>query len=347
MSSIAIGFWRDYSRSPILNATLTLPVASGNILLAALTFLVTIAEASLWTIVAFILHSLKAKDGPTTVVNLQHQVNLRNSSGPLGALLDALMIHRAWARKSLPGFIRETFIIVIPAALVFVGFTTAAILSSHVANKAYGSTIARIQQHNCGFWLYNTSTADGFAAGITKTINDTIQARSYVSSFYANSSTSSTARSIFVQSSLPYNVSTSALCPIPATTRCILGSNSAYSMTTPLLNSQKMLGINGKRKDQVSIQLSVTCSPVHIKDISEPVSIGEDTFLKFHLGPTLNSENNYTYIYNIVTPKTGVGYMLGYDLFHFVFCYLFRGRTPSDQTQYEYLTIRLDNKKRH
>ena len=88
-------------------------------------------------------------------------------------------------------------------------------------------------------------------------------------------------------------------------------------MTSSFLDSHAMLGINGKEQDRINVQIRVTCSPVHVKDISQLVNIGSYTFLKLYLGPTLNNENNYTYLYNLATDKTGVGYLLEYDYISF------------------------------
>lgn len=308
MVSTASGLWWDYSRPAVLAATLTLPIDSGNLLLSVLTFLVTVAGMSFWNIIAFILHSFKVQEGPTSAINLQHQVSLRNSLGSIGTLWEAVKIHRAWSKKQPPQLLARTCSIVIPAFLVCVGFAAAAIFTSSVANKAYGTVVARVQQDNCGFWHYNNSHVDGYAAESTKRINDKIQARNHVSNFYANTSGSSTARSIFIRPTLPYGINTSAPCPIPASERCIFGHNSAFSMTTAFLNSQGLLGINAKFEDRVSVQVSVTCSPVRTRDIRQVTETANNTFLEFFLGPTPGSSS--TYQYNLATERTGVGYLL-------------------------------------
>ena len=239
MVAIAAGLWWDYSKPAVQAATLTLPVDSGNLLLSALAVFVAVAGASFWNITAFILHSLKAQEGPVNALSLQHQVSLRNSPGSIGTAWEAVKIHQAWSKKRPPRLFTQTCTVAIPAFIIWVGFAAAAIFTSRVANKAYGSVLARVKQENCGFWQYDTSRIDGEVAFRVKKSNDTIQARTYVSNFYANTSSSSTARSIFVRPTLPYTTSASAPCPIPAAERCILGSNAAFSMKT-LLDSHEI-----------------------------------------------------------------------------------------------------------
>jgi hypothetical protein len=57
MVTIATGLWYDYSEASVVNATLTLPISYGALLLSALTVMVGFAGTSFWNIVAFFIHS--------------------------------------------------------------------------------------------------------------------------------------------------------------------------------------------------------------------------------------------------------------------------------------------------
>ncbi|OAQ57429.1 hypothetical protein VFPPC_17782 [Pochonia chlamydosporia 170] len=139
--------------------------------------------------------------------------------------------------------------------------------------------------------------------------NDTIQARTYVSNFYAGGSPgSATTRSVFVKPSLPYTTNQTAPCPVPASNRCLLGSNLAYSVTTDMLDSQTMLGIDAPERDRVALKLSVTCSPLRTTDLVEKREINNRTFLVWHLGMVGDAE--HTFLYNTETPRTGVSYKI-------------------------------------
>ncbi|KAL6409960.1 hypothetical protein AUP68_06367 [Ilyonectria robusta] len=147
---------------------------------------------------------------------------------------------------------------------------------------------------------------DGMTAGWIKMANDTILARTYVSNYYANTTTSSMARSIFVQRTLPYTTNPAAPCPIPTAERCTLGPNAAFRMTTAMLDSQEMLGINARAQDRVTVQISATCSPVNLRGLYRTT----DRHLVVTFGGLAGAENNITYLYYRATPRTNVGYML-------------------------------------
>ncbi|KAJ9427824.1 hypothetical protein FOXG_18867 [Fusarium oxysporum f. sp. lycopersici 4287] len=181
------------------------------------------------------------------------------------------------------------------------------------AFKIHNATVvARVQPNNCGFWFFNTTGKDdlpALSAMGAKGQNDTRRARSHVANFYANTS-SSAAPSIFVRPTLPYDISSSAPCPIPAHDRCILGPNKAFSIKSAFLDSHEMLGINAKFEDRVSIQLSLTCSPVHTDDLVQETRNEAGAFMEFFLGP-IHDMTNYTYRYNkAIANKTGIGYLI-------------------------------------
>ncbi|KAG7410184.1 hypothetical protein Forpi1262_v017678 [Fusarium oxysporum f. sp. raphani] len=312
MVAIASGLWWDHSKPTILAATLTLPLDYGNLLLSGLTILVTVAGSSFWNIVAFFLHNLKAKSESASAIDLQHQVSLRNSAGATQTLWEAFKIHQAWSNNRPKQLLKKTCVVAIPALLVSAGFAAAAIFTSRVANKAHGTVVARAQPDNCGFWVFNiTSVRDmpAISAMGAKMQNDTRQARSHVANFYANTS-SSAARSVFIRPTLPYNVSSSAPCPIPAADRCIMGPNKAFSITSAFLDSHEMLGINAKSEDRIRIQLSLTCSPVYTDDLIQETGPANSSVVKYFLGP-MQGFTNYTYKYNKARGNnTGVGYLI-------------------------------------
>jgi hypothetical protein len=314
MVAIATGLWWDHSKATILAATLTLPLHYGNLLLSGLTILVTIAGSSFWNIVAFFLHNWKAKSESPSAIDLQHQVSLRNSAGATQTLWEALKIHHAWSNRRSKQLLQKTCAVAVPALLVSAGFAVAAIFTSRVANKAHGTVIARAKPENCGVWSFNvTSRSDMLALNAmgAKMQNDVRRARSHVANFYANTS-SSAARSAFMRPTLPYSISTSAPCPIPAADRCILGPNKAFSIATDFLDSHEMLGINAKFEDRISVQLSLTCSPVYIDDLTEETGPAHSGTVKYFLGP-MQPSTNYTYKYNKARGNsTAIGYIVEY-----------------------------------
>jgi hypothetical protein len=305
MASILPGLWSDYTQPGINSATITLTVDLGNLVLSALTFLVTLAGASFWNLTAFGLHSLAVKGDRSNALHLQHQVALRNSGSSIGTLWEALKIYSAWRVSKPPKLFLSTLGLAGPALLVWVGFAFASIFTSRVANKSYGPAIARVRPGNCGFLQYNLSTSDAVSPYTTMSMNTTIQARDYVSNFYANTSTASkpTTYSTFPQTTLPYMVNTSAPCPIP-------GLIGALEMATPYLDSATTLGINARQEDRVEFQMKTTCSPVDVADLSSTTAIGNHTFQQVHVGPKPDVKTNATYIYNTESQFTDLSYMV-------------------------------------
>ncbi|KAK4122214.1 hypothetical protein N657DRAFT_664830 [Parathielavia appendiculata] len=306
MVAIATGLWWDYSRPAVQAATLTLPSDLGNVLLSGLTVLVTVAGVSFWNIAAFVLHSLRVLpgSGPVSVLSLQHRVILRNSPGAIGTAWEAVKIYLAWYSTRPPRLFMRTIAIVVPALIISAGFAIAAVFVSHVASRANGFVIARAQPENCGFWWFDRNNIDGVTAGRIKQANDTLLARTYVANFYANTTTSSTARSIFVQPALPYTTNPSAPCPIPASERCILGPNAAFGMKTAILDSQESLGINARAEDRVGVEISVTCSQVSTRGLRW----NNDTHFAFTFGGYFaeDAADNVTYLYYLGTELSKV-----------------------------------------
>src|SRR5512142_2311375 len=97
MVAIATGLWWDRSKPPVLDATITLPIDLGRILLSGLTLLVSVAGASSWNIAAFLLHHWRAKRLPASTFYLQHQTCLRNSANAIQAIWEAFKLHQAWS----------------------------------------------------------------------------------------------------------------------------------------------------------------------------------------------------------------------------------------------------------
>ncbi|KAJ6781505.1 hypothetical protein PWT90_08091 [Aphanocladium album] len=328
MVVLATGVWWDYSKSSASAATLTLPITSSNLLLSAIASLVTIAGVSAWNITAFVLHAMKVRQAagsPAQAIDLMHRVTLRNSRGSTSTIWEAIKIYKSWSSSRGDGtekghqshpfkLLSKTCMVAIPAMVVWVGFTVAAVFSSSVANsKTYGTTVARLKAQNCGIWNYNFTSHEGNVALLTKQVNDTIQARNYVTNFYANTSTSSPARSLYVKQSLLYTVNSSAPCPIPDSKRCREGPNGAFEMRSAPLDSHSMLGINAKAEDRVALQLKTTCSPVGLGGFTDVTEVKNATFLDFGVGLVKiggNQTTNVTYRHNVDSGRTGMGYMI-------------------------------------
>lgn len=308
MVSVKTGLWFDYSEPRVLDATITLPLQYGTLLLSALTVMVGFAGASFWNIVAFILHSRRITGTHTLVIELQQQVSLRNTSGSAGAMWQAFKLHRAWKGQVSKRW-RRTLCFFLPAALVWAGFTTAGIFTSRVANKSYSNTVARVKPKLCGTLDFDSSSPQAQNAYNAKAAHDTVEARTYITKFYSNTSSAATTRSLFVRSTLPYSLNNHAPCPIPDTTRCILGNTGAFAMSTDPLDSHEMLGINAKPRNRITVQINVTCSPIDTTGLTQTNQDGINSYKYYDLGSG-QGNSNHTYLYNLLTADMDVPYLL-------------------------------------
>ncbi|KAI8680507.1 hypothetical protein NCS57_00331900 [Fusarium keratoplasticum] len=308
MVSVKTGLWYDYSEPRVLDATITLPLEYGTLLLSALTVMVGFAGASFWNILAFTLHSRRISGNHALAIELQQQVSLRNTSGSAGTMWQAFKLHRAW-KSRVSKLWRRTLGFFLPAAIIWAGFTTAGIFTSRVANKSYSSTIARAKPNLCGTLDFDSSSPQAQNAYNAKATRDTIEARTYMTKFYFNTSSAATTRPLFVRPTLPYSVNNHAPCPIPDTSRCILGNNGAFAMATAHLDSHEMLGINAKPHNRITVQINATCSPIDTTGLTRTTNDGIHTYRYYDLGP-IPGLRNYTYPYDLLTANMNVPYLL-------------------------------------
>ena len=264
MPDIATGLWIDHSRSPAIGATLTIRNSYSNALLSALTVVVTVALSSLWRLVTFYLHHRKAAQEAVDLVDLQHQVLLRNSASIAESIFEFIKLYYTWTKHRPRKLLRRTICLLFPALVIFTGFLVSSILVSRVSESR--NLVGRMVPNFCGD-ITQTESPDhepldheGYPP--LKIKKELQQAKAYVSEMYLNTSTLSNPRSIFKYKKLPYYVSTTAACPFPDATSCTLGPDGAFSMISGQIDSHEMPGINAPREDRISFQVNMTCSPL-------------------------------------------------------------------------------------
>jgi len=128
---VYLGQWTNWSRGPILGATLTMTRTNGNLLIAFLAFFVAVVAARFWRIVALILHFQFSTDTPGDALHHQRQAVLRNASNPEEGFFTIVDLLRAWR-----GTVRRPFLRLLPPLLTAGGcivvFTLAGGFSSSV-----------------------------------------------------------------------------------------------------------------------------------------------------------------------------------------------------------------------
>lgn len=320
MSGIPVytGCWQDHSRGQILGDTVTLDIRWGSHLIAALSTFIGLVGTVLWSLVAFAIHQCRAAPDSEDAVFFRQQVVYRNQASILDAFFDILKICWAWRRrkavgKRVDGLERRPFLFSLPPLLIFMAFTAAGIFISEVAGPTYRSKNVKVGSSRCGYFSFDTSTADGARAFSLKKLNDTMTGRQYAKSCYHSNSTF-TDCSIFPVQSLPYN-SSLVECPFGADpsgqVSCLPGQGNALQMDTGLLDTNKYLGINTASANRLLIRNIVTCSPIRIHDYVEIATTDDANFplWEIYLGP-IPAISNYTSGYATHTRSDVVGYQI-------------------------------------
>ena len=302
MGDIKTGLWLDNSH-PRLGWTITLPIDDGSVLLSALTLLVTIAGASLWSLIAFSAHSFVASREKVDIVDIQHQVVLRNSAGALSTAFDFVRIHHAWSTAGVRNLWKRTLVLAAIGVITAAGVSTASILTSRVANRGYSTVLARSLQNNCGFIQYPTSmSVSQKTAFATKGIVEASRARNYAIEFYTNTTGARVDRSIFPVARLPMKTDSGADCPATNQSLCMSGYD-GFLLETELLDSHRHLGINARKSDRVTVQIRTTCAVLNIGD---RISVDETAgTLDVNLGPNLGFERTYRYFTHTFQDRVG------------------------------------------
>ena len=303
--SVTTGFWHDYTREGVHTGTLTLSTRSSGFLLAALATFIGIVGASLWSLLSFILHQLRAKSGEEDGLYFQHQVILRNSGSALQAVSQFLRASWAWRdqwpRRLAPRRLRSrTFFLFLSPLLILIGFTTAGILVGDMIRSGYGSDNLKINPANCGYFDLHTHHDEGFADA-TKLNSKNMQAAKVYASACYETDTTSPACGLYPQKSLRF-VQANVSCPFGKDSKgdslCTL--DSALNLDTGLLDTNTFLGINAPRENRALLRLSSTCSPINITEFAT-------------LRNQSTAENYTTWDFNFGRAEYPTGYNFTYD----------------------------------
>jgi hypothetical protein len=294
--TIYTGIWTDHSQNGLAALTLTLSVSSASLLVSGLATFITLVGARFWSIVAYILHQIRATNSMADGVHHQHQAIYRNAPSHLTAGWYIFRIGWAWRRRARRIW-RRTFGALVFPMLTFIGFAIASVFSAKTAVPAYMSSKVLAVPNDCGILNWNTSQQDNsnFNLAINLWGSQTSSAAlSYARSCYDNSNTVSSC-DIYPVKNLPYNVNTNATCPLKDG-KCLLGANTAYSLSTPWLDSLSHFGINDSPDDRVQIRREMTCSLVNKTGVSTVYPGLSNVFniYSYYLGSTLTGELTYS-----------------------------------------------------
>jgi hypothetical protein len=290
--NVATGAWYDHSLSGGSAWMLTLDVVTGAYLISGLATFVALVGGQFWAIVAYAIHQVRATESPRDGLHHQHQLIYRNCDAQLTAVWYVFRIALSW-RKRVRRNILRTIAFLLPPLLCFVAFTIAGIYSSNITSPSYTANRVLVASKNCGTIFWN-GPASWNSAGTLIAEGDVVwakwfagrmsESRNYARSCYTEGSEASVACNVLPVQKLPYTTKDQVVCPF-ATHRC-LGSNTAYQLATPWLNSHEHFGINAPASERVSLRRLSTCSVLDIRDVTYVNDNGAaNSYYSYRLGP--------------------------------------------------------------
>lgn len=313
-SSIYTGVWTNWSRGPVLGATITLTQRNGSLLTAFLGIFVTIAGGASWRILSFLIHQHRAghdwKD--KDALHHQQQVILRNSDN--SAVTAWQMIRFTWNKRKLGRKqILRNLPFVILALCNTLLFAVAGVFSSSVTKAAGTETL--ISSSHCGYTQYVVQPDDkpgaSTTAWIVRLANETFAAIMYSRACYGDASNELQCGR-FPQTQLVSTSKMNVSCPFQSQI-CLEGPSAAFRVESQWIDTNNDLGINSKASDRLQYRKVTTCSVIHTTgyfDERNATRTSGDPWraVMYNYGSFLS--NNFTAAYDREELRTSTGYSL-------------------------------------
>ncbi|KAF1983251.1 hypothetical protein K402DRAFT_319465, partial [Aulographum hederae CBS 113979] len=266
-NSVHLGSWINWSRGPILGATITLTRRDGGLLTEFLALFVTFVGTCFFRISCFFIHSWLSVECGQDGLYHQRQAILRNAANALSAWWSFATLVRVWRGRAPRLYVR---ILPLIAFIVFVigCFTIAGIFSSRMATLIGDEVL--VSSSNCGILSW---AADTRYEGITTifspyTQQKTTNAANYGQQCYGNS-TRSSACFVFVNSALNVKTNLQASCPFQQDI-CRDSSSNLY-LDTGFVDSHTDLGWNAPPEERILYRRVLHCAPLQNEGYTETV----------------------------------------------------------------------------
>lgn len=307
--NIRTGGWINWSHSPTLGSTLTLPARGGSFLLTFLTLYVTIAGTRFWIITAFLAHQQRASRRKHDGMHIQQQAILRNAATPTSAAISFLKISLRW-RKIAKKPIWRSLPLLVLALLTLGTFRAASLLTAEVTKAAGNETL--LHSPNCAYWGPASQSSYQQGEVRTKLSSDAFAAASYSEACYSANLSATAQCSTYAARNIPWTQVTNATCPW-ASELC-LSQSQVYRMDTGLIDSHETFGLNAHKDDRLKYRRVSTCAPIDASK-SPFMNSSFDAYgnraLQYNLGNVSYLEQgNATYIYNNHTISDRIGYQI-------------------------------------
>lgn len=311
----------NWSRGSILGATLTLTQRDGNLVIAFAAFFVTLVAARFWRILCICVHRLYSTPELRDALHHQRRVILRNSS-PQSDLWRLLGL--TWSSK---GVYERHFLRMYPMSLVallcIAGFTVITyflplLSSSTGAEVLLAPRVCIIFNRTLASQTNNTEYTTVAQSWWTE---NTVSAGSYAQQCYANSSGSLDGAGVGTDR-IPSYINREAACSFHPD-MCQNSTNS-LSISTGLVDTNDILGMNRPKNDRVLFNTTLYCSPIATEGHTSTRYSKFKSFTRYNYwssfgasGPRQNTSNSEgTYVIedieyqNRLENPTGVDYPL-------------------------------------
>jgi hypothetical protein len=286
---VHIGAWRNWSRGPIMGATLTLKRQEADFLIALTAFFVAFVGVRFWRIICFALHRIFSTANPKDVVYHQRQAILRNSSAPEGDI--ELLLRLFWKnRYSRQGF--KLLSTALFACTCLIAFVAAGALSSRISTGVGNEVL--IKSARCGFYYSsNTDPASDRYLSLAYPAETLDQAANYAQKCYLNGSLGLDCN-LWVRSRLGGTVDLEASCPFDERI-CRTGTGN-IRMDTGYIDSHDDLGINAPAKERVLWRNVLHCAPLVTSGFTTMKSTPTRNLTRYHYGSFVSGDGPRDYV---------------------------------------------------
>ncbi|KAJ8117285.1 hypothetical protein OPT61_g1490 [Boeremia exigua] len=247
------GVWTNLAHGPVMGKTITTDTQNGNIIVALLAVLSTLATAHLWHLITFLIHQLRATGRPEDALFRQQQALLRTLPSPSSVMADTIKLWWAWRGKAKSPFLRSLVLLIV-AVLFTVGTGAASVFSSLVVDTTNLDVLVKSQ--NCG-WAHPIRLFDRSMVRPVKKVADPYASLCYTNGASKNTNKLPSTCNSLVRRELPFNT-TRVPCPFEKTA-CEPNLDSV-SYDTGLIDVGPSFGLNLKDSDGVKFRRKMTCS---------------------------------------------------------------------------------------
>ncbi|EKG12900.1 hypothetical protein MPH_09999 [Macrophomina phaseolina MS6] len=296
---VHLGIWTNWSRGPVLGATLTVDQQTGGLLIAILAFFITWVGTSFWRICCFIFHQVHSTPKPRDGLYHQRQAILRNASTAESGLTSLLETGWAWRRNSGLSICR-TLPLALFAALCIVAFAFASAFSSKVSTVIGNEVL--LSDPNCGYTASTFNNPDTIAAHTFEPYlkQNAISYANYAQQCYCTNTSSIFRCNQFIKQNLPSKIHAEASCPFGGDICRTESGNLA--LDTGMLDSHQDFGLNAPPGQRFQYRRRVQCAPLKTEDYSSSyIAPSGRKYTRYYYGQRIPQphgvNDNYTYEY--------------------------------------------------